>query len=561
MKIFLFFACAALLASFVLPNHYVPWVSFYHESAAFLAGLLLIAALLLPVRPRAQLQVPASYLLLVLLACVPFAQYVGGLLYFLGDALVSATYILFFLAMLIVGYNLAQGRQAQPQLLQGLAAVLIVAGVISTWLALYQWLMQPGTLWVADLRPGGRPYANLAQPNHLAALLALALAGVLFLYEKHLLHRVSTGLLAVLFLFVIALSQSRAPWLMAVFFVVLWWWKNTDNTRRLGSGMAVSWVALYAGFVWLVPELSEWLDLEKLTSLAERAQAHSRWPLYSQFVHAIANGPLWGYGWQQASMAQLAAVPFFADLPRFEYTEYTHNVFLDLLVWNGPVLGAVIILLVGGYLLRLAFLARTTEQLFAVLATGCFLVHALLEYPHAYAYFLLPVGLLVGSLQASVPCRVWPVPRRAVMLFLAAATGLYAAIWHDYRAIEEDFRLLRFEKGGIGTLRAEQPAPDVLLLDQLQAFTWHARVPVTAGLSEQELARHAQVARRYPQGPSMYKQVLLLAYNGRIEDAYQQLQILRRLHGEKLYARAIHELEFAAETNPQVGPLLELSTE
>lgn len=554
-KVFPVFACVAMLVSFLLSNHYVPWVSFYHEAAAFLAGLLLIVALLQPVRRGTQIQVPLVFLMLVLLATVPLAQYASGLLYFFGDALVSVIYVLFFFIMLVAGYNLAQDRQTQPPLLPGLAAVLIVAGFISAWLALHQWLLQPGNLWIADLRAGGRPYANLAQPNHLATLLAMALASLLYLYEKRLLQQASAGLLAVLFLFVIALSQSRTAWLMAVFFLLLWWWKSRAGTRRLGPVMALGWVALFACFVWLVPELSIWLDLEGLTSLAERAQAYSRWPLYTQFVHAIVSGPLWGYGWQQAGMAQLAVAPLYSELL---YTEYTHNVLLDLLVWNGPLLGTLIILLVGGYLLRLAFLSHTAEQLFAVLAAGCFLLHALLEFPHAYAYFLLPVALLLGSLQASVSCRVWLIPRWTLLPCLIVAAGVFAAIWHDYRAIEEDFRLLRFEKGRIGTVEAEQLAPDVFLLDQLQAFTWHARVPVSADLSEQELTRHARVAARYSQGPSIYKYVLQLAYNGKAEQAYQQLQILRNLHGARLYDGAVQELRLAAEENPQIVPLLEL---
>lgn len=262
-----------------------------------------------------------------------------------------------------------------------------------------------------------------------------------------------------------------------------------------------------------------------------------------------------GYGWQQAGTAQLAVTPFYDTLA---YSDYTHNIFLDLLIWNGPILGILIIVLIAAYLLHLAFRAHTTEQLFAVLAVGCFLMHSLLEYPHAYAYFLLPVGLLIGSLQASIPCKALATPRWLVLLLLTAAISLHAAIWFDYRAIEEDFRLLRFEKGGIGTLRAEQPAPDVLLLTQQQALTWHARIPAESGLSEGVLSRHAQVTTRFSQSPSIHKYILVLALNDKPEQAYAQLQVLKKLHGDASYKQAVLELYNMTEFHPEVSSLLAL---
>lgn len=117
----------------------------------------------------------------------------------------------------------------------------------------------------------------------------------------------------------------------------------------------------------MLPYLAEFLLLSDVTPATERAKASSRWPMYTQFVHAILDGPLWGYGWQQGSSAQLAVAPFYAKL---EYTEYTHNILLDLLVWNGPILGSIIIIAVAYYLLRLAFLARSTENIFVVMAVG-----------------------------------------------------------------------------------------------------------------------------------------------------------------------------------------------
>jgi len=493
-------------------------------------------------------------LFIIALCCIPVLHYFTGIIYFSGDALISSLYLLGFAAMLLAGYNLAQVNTLRPALVRWLAGALTIAATVSVGIALYQWTLQPSNIWIADLPPNARPFANLAQPNQLATLLSMGLAAVLFFYEKHALHRISSGLLALLLLFGIALTQSRTPWLMAIFFVVLWLWKFNCAQRRLPRIWAFAWVAIFVGFIFILPHLAEWLQLGGTTSVAKRAQALERWDLYVQFYQAIIHGPLWGYGWQQVSSAQLAITPLY---PVAIYTEYTHNILLDLLIWNGPILGSIIIAAITYYLLRLAFLARSAENLFVVMAVGFFLLHSLLEYPHAYAYFLLPVGLLIGILQADFPCKTWRIPRWCVLIFLIVSVGLYAVIWQEYRVIEEDYRLMRFEKNRVGTLKADQPAPDVILLTQLQALTKHSRLPATANMSAEELYDLSRFAQRFTHPAALFKYAQALALNGQPDAAYQQLMLINNLHGAKVLLSAIYELEQLTEQHPETAPLLE----
>jgi len=159
--------------------------------------------------------------------------------------------------MLLAGYNLAPVNTLRPAIINWLAGALTIAALISVWLALYQWTLQPSNIWIADLPPNARPFANLAQPNQLATLLSMGLAAVLFFYEKHALHRISSSLLALLLLFGIALTQSRTPWLMAIFFVVLWLWKFNAAARRLPRSWAVAWVLIFISFILVLPYLAE----------------------------------------------------------------------------------------------------------------------------------------------------------------------------------------------------------------------------------------------------------------------------------------------------------------
>lgn len=552
MKITSLLALAVLLLSWILPNHYFPWVAAYQEFLAFMAALLFLCLLFFN-RSTTDIKLPFLCLFIFSLACIPVLQYVTNTVYLRGDALISSVYLLGFSAMLSTGYNLAQANTLRSSLISWLASTFIIAATISIWLAIYQWLLQPSSIWIADLPPDGRPFANFAQPNQLATLLSMSLAAVLFFYEKHLLHRISSSLLALLLLFAIALTQSRTPWLMAIFFVVLWLWKFDSAQRRLPRTWAFAWVAIFVGFIFILPHLAQWLQLGGTTSVAKRAQALERWDLYVQFYQAIIHGPLWGYGWQQVSTAQLAITPLY---PVAIYTEYTHNILLDLLIWNGPILGSIIIVAVSYYLLRLAFLARSAENLFVLMAVGFFLLHSMLEYPHAYAYFLLPVGLLIGILQADFPCKTWRIPRWCVLIFLIVSVGLYTVIWQEYRVIEEDYRLMRFEKNRVGTLKAEQPAPDVLLLTQLQALTKHSRLPATTHMSADELDELSRFAKRFTHPASLFKYAQALALNNQLTAAYEQLLLIQGLHGDKLLLQAIYELDTLAEEHPEIAPLL-----
>lgn len=552
MKPFVLFSTILLIISWILPNHYFPWVSAYHDFSAFAAGLLFTGALLCN-RSAITIKSPRIILFYFALSFIPALQYITGIIYLSGDALISCVYLLGFFAMFATGYNLASTDSLRPALINWLAGALIIAATISVWLALYQWTLQPSSFWIADLPPNARPFANLSQPNQLATLLSMGLAAVLFFYEKHLLHRISSSLLALLLLFSIALTQSRTPWLMAIFFVVLWLWKFNCAQRRLPRIWAFAWVAIFVGFIFILPHLAQWLQLGGTTSVAKRAQALERWDLYVQFYQAIIHGPLWGYGWQQVSSAQLAITPLY---PVAIYTEYTHNILLDLLIWNGPILGSIIIIAVSYYLLRLAFLARSAENLFVLMAVGFFLLHSMLEYPHAYAYFLLPVGLLIGILQADFPCKTWRIPRWCVLIFLIVSVGLYTVIWQEYRVIEEDYRLMRFEKNRVGTLKAEQPAPDVLLLTQLQALTKHSRLPATPHMSADELDELSRFAKRFTHPASMFKYAQALALNNQLEAAYEQLLLIQGLHGDRILLEAIGVLDTQAKKHPEITPLL-----
>lgn len=550
-RLFLILAGGGVLISWLLPIHYLPWITAYQDFAAFLVLLLLLMATGVGLRGGGSLT--RSSAMTACLAFIPILQWFGGIIFFLGDAILAALYVAGFSAMLAVGFSCAREQAIRLRIVQGCCGVLLIGACLSVWIALRQWLMLSEGLWEADLRVGGRPYANLAQPNNLATLLCMGLTAVLYLFEKRLLGNFAAGLLGFFLVLGVALTQSRTPWVGGLL-VLLWWYcKGRHIQARLSVSALAAWVGLYVLLVPGLPMLNNALQIPS-ASLIERAQAMHRLDLWSQLGHAVLQGPLWGYGWNQVSVAQVGvAVDYHAPLA----VEHSHNIILDLLLWNGPILGGVVIALSGYWLLRLAWYAQTTESVLLLMMASFLVVHGLLEFPLEYAFFLFPLGFLMGIVEADeCAAQLCNVPRSIHVVLLVVAFGGLGWVWHEYRIIEEDHRLMRFESAKIGTLKAEHKAPDVLLLTQLREFVRFARTEARAGMGADELKWMRQVAHRYPYAPSLFRYALALGLNCRTSAALEQMLVLRGLHGDERYREGRLALLAIQERHPQLEALL-----
>lgn len=533
-----------LIFSWLVPNHYLPWLTAYNEFFVFFACILLGVVVIFR---GDRFSVSASCVFFLCCALIPLLQFALGLVFFLGDALLAALYLFAFSGVLMLGRFLSASPFKQTAL-HILAFLIIIGSVLSVWLALNQWLMLPGGIWVADLRSGDRPFANLAQPNNLATLLCLGLASSLYMFETRRVGVWVGSALAFFLLFGIALTQSRTPWVGAVC-VSLWWaWKGRELVLRLSFTAFAGWVALYVLLVLGFSYFAEALYLP-VADLAERAQALHRWALWQQLWQAVLQGPLWGYGWNQVGVAQVAVSLDFS-LPIM--TEHSHNIVLDLLLWNGPLLGGLIIVLLAVWLVRLGWQTRSVEDVVALMAVGFVLVHGMLEYPLEYAFFLLPMGLLLGMVEVGQCESMFALPRKFLAGFLVVSAGMLVWIWCEYRVVEEDHRLMRFETARIGDVKAERSAPDVVLLTQLREFIRFARTEATPGMDQEQIEWMRKVAHRYPYPPSLFRYSLALFLNGQPNLAKQELLRLRALHGEELYQGARLGMISMAERYPQL---------
>jgi O-antigen ligase len=550
--IFNLFFFMAFFIAFLLPNHYYPWGSFYLEFSAFVA---LFSVLLKISSKYDSVNVPRVLTLLFFVSLLPLLQLLTGKINFFGDA-ISVFFYLSSFALCLMATNFIAGENVKSKVVELIALSVLVIGVISVWLALIQSLQLFSSPLIHNLPSQARPYANLAQPNNYSTLIWLSIFSLYYLHENKWIGRVGSLICGFFLVSGAALAQSRTSFVLLFVllvvvlghYVIFRSWKD----GRLRFMILATSAYFFSGWAW--PHINRFLFSDGVKS-ARLHLTDIRIDMWSSFWTAILEKPWFGYGFGQVSHAQVAVAESY---PVVGMTEYTHNLFLDLLVWIGIPLGLLIFFLISFFWVKLVFVSDSKKGFYSLSAFSAILVHALLEYPHAYSYFLLMAAFFIGisffdaiSIDRVRPIfhvligkfekycqpfgRVVKIPRWGLAICIVSYGFFLVLSWRDYRILEKDHRLLRFEVASIGTLKADKKAPDVFLFDQLQGFIWVARTHEFTGLNDNEAELIENVARRYPMPMPIYKLAQLRVQQGRDEDAYRELLLIKNLHGDEIY--------------------------
>jgi O-antigen ligase len=518
--------------AFLLPGHYLPWLTFQSQWVGAL-GVLCVGLGAAQAASRGELANPIAFppiaWLALLSAFVPMFQWFGGRTYFFSDALLPTLYLIGFALSIAAGATWAaidNGRW-----LDGLFAAFSIAAAVSVGLALMQWLgWGSGGVWIADLPRGGRPFANLGQPNHLATLLALGLVGVLRAYEKDRCSAILASIAAAWVVIGLVMVQSRTGWLFVVFLVV--WW----TAMRRGVGLRIGRLPVLLGAVLLVVGVVIWepinarLLLANTATLDERLQAGPRREIWMLLADAVWQAPWTGYGWNQVTLAQQAVALDHAAIGRM--FQNSHNTVLDLALWAGLPFALLWIVVVGRLLVRQVKACNSADTWCTLAAIGAIVLHAMLEYPLEQAYFLLPLGLLVGALPShSRPGLVAQWPLSAFFLTLSLMLGALLWIGAEYLKVEQTNRDVRLMLAGFGLDKVPSvPPPDVILLDGPREYHRFMITTASPNMPPDKLDWMRVVAQRNAFAPAMMRYALAAGLNGRATDASLTLQRLCRIH-------------------------------
>jgi O-antigen ligase len=516
---------AGLLAfGWILPNHYWPWVAFHSD--AWIAVILAIMSAFIIFRSKTKFIWHWTTLLVAGMAGIPFLQHAFGLVAYAGQAWVSSLYLLGLLLVLLIG---AHWERTNPkQLADILFLAFGIASLASFGLQLFQWLGMDGFEYASMGLAGGRPYANLGQPNQLGTLLLWGLLACAWGMVTKKIGPSIALLSACLLLFGIALTQSRAAWLgLALLFIATWHWRQLWPTRKtpwIITGLVIYFIVCNAAVPWI----TESLGVISLERSGERVKSlDSRLIAWRLFADAIMQRPFFGYGWAPVTSAHLDVA---LDHPSLHVLfGHAHNLFIDLILWCGLPIGIAAALGLCYWFFHSLKRISNINDAILLMVVAVVGNHAMFELPLHYAYFLLPTGLVVVILNFRLHQRFFATTPSAFVFVIWFCSVLpLAFLIHDYFKIEENFQALRFERARIGSRPAAE-APKVLILTHLHDELKFARMEPKGKLTAAELewVRSAALAR--PSTFDLYKLATILAMNNQPGEALLWLRKLCRI--------------------------------
>lgn len=526
-------AVLALAAAWLIPNQYAPWPSFYRE--AWIAAVLLLLAAWALLSDPAPIAWPSAASALLMVAALPLLQAAAGQQFFAGTAWTIGAYLFGAGLAALAGARWQQTKPGAP--IDTLFAATLLAALLSVGIQLWQWLgLGHSVLWALPMARGGRPFANLGQPNLLALLLLWGLVAAWWFAVSGRTRSAVALPAAAWLLLGLAMTQSRWAWLgLGLLAVAAMAWRGPLDSRPRAP-------ALVGLLLWFISLVLAWgavnrsLGFEAARSLESVATAGPRPQGWTMLLDGLSRHPWAGYGWGQGVRAHHEVA---LDYPALlEVYTYSHNLALDLLLWNGIPLGLLLLGALSLWALRHLRRARGAEACLLLLALALLGMHAAIEWPHAYAYFLLPAALMagvLGVLHADPPAPERPRALGALLLLCGALW--FGVLAQDYLRAEESQWALRFEQRRIGPQRDSRP-PDVVLLTQLRAFAIFVRMTPERSMTPDRLALMHRIAELNPSGNALRHYAHALALNGRPAEARDALLRMCKLSSEAVCAAA-----------------------
>ena len=407
----------AFTLPYAVPNHTYPIPTFYSEFTALTLYLLVGAAVLQLVRsarpavPFASPRVAGVPLAFALLLVVQtFARPLAmPALNWLGVAFLLAAFM-----ATQAGYGIARTQQVSAAM-RWIAFALVIGGLFAVFTQIVQLfhLEKKFTPFVVayNFTVERRPFGNMAQANHLATYIAFAVAGALFLAQTRRLNVWLWAAVSAVFSGGLALTVSRGPWLQIAVIVVAGFWIALIGTGRdgghgrRGRRDARAWllpVVLVALFVavnafvrWANVRYGWQLDQSAAERFKDAGQIAPRIALWRYGLTMFRAHPFLGVGWGDFPIHQYELVK---SLGGVEIANNAHNVVIDLLAKTGIIGLAIVLLGLVAWFVRAVRAPQAPERVFGFALIGALVMHALVEYPQQYMFFLLPAMFLFGLL-------------------------------------------------------------------------------------------------------------------------------------------------------------------
>jgi hypothetical protein len=526
-----------LCISYLLPFHVYPFAAFYNDwLVIFGVGISILA---LGRQSFTVVSIPWVTILPLSLALIIAVQALCGMLIVSWDAILPILYCIIAAVCIVLGATLSSSVSCATRVCGTLSRAYMYAGLISVILILIQYFGWGSFLspLVLNIGSGGiapiRPSANIGQPNNLALLFCISIASTWYLFQINRLRGNISFILILFFLAGLAITQSRIGWLIIPLsaFLMLHIHKK-DNCRQVTGYLTVGLGVAYVFFVITLPHITQLLQGVTISSPMERigTRANSeRLGMIYQALQMSVTHPWFGVGWYQFGPQQLAIALKF---PPTAYAQHSHNIFLNF----AAELGWVFTIIFFGILVYWIFIinlikSANKEGWFALLVFLAVFIHSLVEFPLWYAYFLLPVSVLMGVIHqerlGAKKIVFSRAPIIAISLFFILGLIL---VEKDYRRLTNGFWILEVELKGYQIKELTTERPNITLFPHFYEYFKVLKMEPRSGMTSQEIKMATDVVSRFGYSSALLELALIYALNNKADDAVKILIVISKLH-------------------------------
>lgn len=527
-------------ASWIITNHHVPWNTSHQEFIA-LAGIFL----LFPWKNIPNISNNLKFLMFVWCSTLTI-QYFFHQIY-LGDFLFGVGVIfIFFMAYCCGKQKINDNCSTKNNIETIIYSALLAAALANSIVGLSQWLGVSAGIFSLP-SPTWRVYGNMAQPNQLATLLLFGIISLIYFDIKKQIRIVWLIIAASILSFTLAATESRTGALSFTVLIGLILFLNKNSK-------------IFSSLRWLIPAfIIFWITYANWSALSigvSRSGVYfsssGRFELWEQMITAIQMKPWLGWGWLNLGEAQYSVIGATSEQIKINI-DHAHNIFIDFLVWFGIPIGitliAVIIKFTINTLLYIKQNPKDSSTYIAYLMLIPIGIHSLLEYPFAYLYFLIPIGIFIGKIENSITSETKESSAEKKFSFVVAIStvvfSIIAAI--NYFQIEKDFFAARLEKEFFTSKQNfHNYENQTNLLTQYKKLLSLAK---SDEINPIEISEARKITMRFP-WLSNYKQYYVeLLRNKECKNANSHMEIIEKLFGDFGVAKTNEAAIYAGLSN------------
>jgi hypothetical protein len=276
----------------------------------------------------------------------------------------------------------------------------------------------------------------------------------------------------------------------------------------------------------VLPFLIDLLQFNFSRTAIERLQTEgldrNRWLIYSQAWEIFKAHPWVGIGPGELQFNQLLLMDHYKAVL---FASSAHNLLLDLLVMTG-VLGTAGFAWFGiAWLLRIRKRPVSPETAVILLLLASHGIHALLEFPEWYGFFLFPAAFLMGALEtrcmlwrANLFTRVLPL---VCVVYGCACTGI---LWFQYVRLESLYvdhyqHNLKAKPASVEVLARLYAFREKSFFEGPADFLLNWNLSLDPAGIDQKLTYSGQAIRYQPQPNVVYRHIVLLCIAGKTDEA------------------------------------------